>query len=67
MKCLCNNARYIKYGVPGAGGGGKPTRSIEGEKVFVDGSEGVSMRKNRTWYYPERLVTNASVDDVLIY
>ena len=48
-------------------GGGKPTRSIEGEKVFVDGSEGVSMRKNRTWYYPERLVTNASVDDELIY
>ena len=37
------------------------------EKVFVDGREGVSMRKNRTWYYPERLFTYASVEDVLIY
>ena len=40
---------------------------LKGEKVFVDGSGGVSMRKNRTWYYPERLFTDASVDDVLIY
>ena len=46
---------------------GQPFGSTEGEKLFVDWNAGVSMGRRRTWYNPERVLTDSFENDVLIY